>query len=409
MATKREQLEALVPQTQAFADELDGKEAPTAEEWAKLDTMVKDVGRLAGEVKAEGERTGTMSDAKAFLAALGGAVDNEKGKDPRIVTAHGLPMDPQGKTLGELFIESGAYKEFTGRYGDDRGIIKDSIKGIQSGPFTADRKALLTGLSDTSAGAMVQPTYYGPITDLIGERELTVYDLVTKGQTNSDEIQYVRVTAKTNNAAPVAEATDATFQTYDPTTGAPILTVGGGYKPESSVALERVSTTVKTIAHWMPMTKRAVSDAGQVRTMVDTFLRYGLNEELEDQILSGGGTGENFTGILSTSGIQTVGSAGTDIDAVVDAIKAIRVTGRRRPNARQGHCRPVSRGRPACQHRPAQHPLGPPRGRVYRTGREHRARRRLPVGGPVGARGNQHLRIRPAPRLLHPQPARRSR
>ena len=48
---------------------------------------------------------------------------------------------------------------------------------------------------------------------------------------------------------------------------------------------------------------------------------------------SGDGTGENFTGILNTSGILTVGSAGTDIDAIVDAIKAIRVTGRRRANA----------------------------------------------------------------------------
>ena len=80
------------------------------------------------------------------------------------------------------------------------------------------------------------------------------------------------------------------------------------------------------------MTKRAASDAGQVRTLVDAFLRYGLTEELEDQVLTGSGTGENFTGILN-SGIMTVGSAGTDIDAVVDAIRTIRVTGRRRPSA----------------------------------------------------------------------------
>jgi HK97 family phage major capsid protein len=50
-------------------------------------------------------------------------------------------------------------------------------------------------------------------------------------------------------------------------------------------------------------------------------------------MLTGAGTGENFQGINGTSGVQTVGSAGTDIDAVVDAIAAVRVTGRRRPNA----------------------------------------------------------------------------
>ena len=49
-------------------------------------------------------------------------------------------------------------------------------------------------------------------------------------------------------------------------------------------------------------------------------------------MLTGSGSGENFTGILN-SGISTVGSAGTDIDAIVDAIRTVRVTGRRRPNA----------------------------------------------------------------------------
>ena len=48
-----------------------------------------------------------------------------------------------------------------------------------------------------------------------------------------------------------------------------------------------MSTTVKTIAHWIPITKRAAADAAQVRTLVDNFLRYGLNEELEDQMLTG--------------------------------------------------------------------------------------------------------------------------
>jgi HK97 family phage major capsid protein len=192
------------------------------------------------------------------------------------------------------------------------------VKGIQSSPFQVDAKDLVTGSSATSAGAAVRNDLYAPVTDLIGERELTVADLVTQGSTTSDTVEYVRVTGKTNNASPVVEASAASGT--------------WGQKPESAVALEVVSTTVKTIAHWMPITKRAASDAPQVRTLVDNFLRYGLEEELEDQILNGPGTGENFTGILNTSGISTVGSAGTDIDAIVDAIRTIR-NDRRRPTA----------------------------------------------------------------------------
>ena len=229
---------------------------------------------------------------------------------------------------GQEGVELSFERELAGR----DGIIPSTVKGLQSGPFSADVKALVTGASSTSGGAFVVNDRYGPTIDLVGERELTVYDLVTKGSTTSDTVEYVRVTSKTNNAAPVAEATTAAAPTAPGTAGALVPAAGGGYKPESGLDLEVVSTTVKTIAHWLPITKRAASDAGQIRTLIDNFLRYGLNEELEDQMLTGSGSGENFTGILN-SGISTVGSAGTDIDAIVDAIRTVRVTGRRRPNA----------------------------------------------------------------------------
>ena len=73
-------------------------------------------------------------------------------------------------------------------------------------------------------------------------------------------------------------------------------------------------------------------DAGQIRTLIDVFLREGLVEKLDSQMLVGDGSGENFRGILNTVGIGTVGSAGTDIDAVVDAIRTVRNARIGRPN-----------------------------------------------------------------------------
>ena len=328
MATKREQLEQLIHNTQAYADELDGKAAPSSDEWAKLDTMVKDVMSLKDAVKTEAERAGNLADAKSFLSSLSGAPAE---KAAPAVTVAGLPAQPQGQTIGEMFVKSGQFEEFRKRYSGRDGVIPDSVKGLQSSPFALDSKALVTGLSDTSGGALVRNDVYGPITDLVGYRELSIRDLVTAGRTESDTIEYVRVTGRTNNAGMVPEATSSGQPAvYNAPTGGELT--AGGYKPESGLALERVSTTVKTIAHWMPITKRAASDAGQVRTLVDNFLRYGLDEKLEDQILTGTGTGENFQGIMN-AGILTVGSAGTDIDAIVDAIRTVRVTGRRRPTA----------------------------------------------------------------------------
>jgi HK97 family phage major capsid protein len=322
-ATKREQLEKLVHDMQTLADAADLKGDFTAEEREQLIRMMGDSKRLGDEIKDEATINGGLADAKAFLAQLGQPADNGNGKaNPALIhdlTVSGLPMNPTGgKTLGELFVASPAYEDFTARYGGLDGIIKPSTKGIQSAPFQVDLKDLVTGGSATSAGAAVRNDMYAPITDLIGERELTVDDLVSKGTTGSDTIEFVRITAKTNNASPVVEAS--------------VTSGTSGTKPESALTLEVVSTTVKTIAHWIPITKRAASDAPQVRTLVDNFLRYGLEEELEDQELNGSGSGENFEGI-STAVTQSVGSTGTDIDAIVDAIRTVRVTGRRRPNA----------------------------------------------------------------------------
>lgn len=332
MSNTRDRLSAAVKQLQDFADTLNGKDGMSGEDMSTLKSHMGAVKDLKAQVKAEADAKGDLADAKAFLAQLGApAGETTLPVKASISTASGMSADPQGKTFGELFTESEGYKDFIGRYGKN-GVIPNGTKGVQSNPFQLDTKALVTGTSSTSGGAFVVNDRYGPLTDLVGERELTLRSLVTVGRTTSDTVEYVRVTGKTNNAATVAEATTADPGAISGASPGPYTVApASGVKPESGLALETVSATVKTIAHWIPLTKRAAADASQVRTLVDAFLRYGLNEELEDQILSGNGTGENFTGILNTAGISTVGSAGTDIDAIVDAIRTIRVTGRRRP------------------------------------------------------------------------------
>lgn len=320
-------LETAVKELEKFADELDAKGlAPSAEDQENIRKRLEEIGTLKTAVTDEAEARGQMADAKAFLNQLGGNADAPVMESQKYKSAgDGV----SGKTLGQLFVESDVYGDFTKQYARG-GVIPNQVKGIQSNPF--DTKALVTGASSTSGGAFVRNDLYTPVTDLVGERELSILDLVTQGTTESDTIDYVRVTGKTNNAATVAEATSSAAPTTGASSGAALtLNAGGGYKPESGMALEVISTAVKTIAHWVPITKRAAADAGQVRTLVDNFLLYGLAEKKEDQVLNGDGSGENLTGILQTSGIQTTGSAGTDIDAVVDAIAKVRTVGRRKP------------------------------------------------------------------------------
>lgn len=172
----------------------------------------------------------------------------------------------------------------------------------------AELKALITGASDTSGGAFVQNDIQPYVSQ--PRRMLRVSDLITTGQTDSDTVEYARQTTFTNVAAETAEAT----------------ATDTGTKPEATIAFEKVTAAVKTIAHWLPATRRSLADAGQLRTLVESQLLYGLALRLDGQIVNGAGTGETLTGIINTSGIATQ-ALGTDsvADAIHKAITQIRL------------------------------------------------------------------------------------
>lgn len=333
--TKREQLEKLVHNMQAFADECDAKDATTSEDVQKLNQMAADVQELVSAIKAEATASGTLDVAKAFLGDLAGA-SAEPDPDAAKVSASGI-INPKGMTLGQAVTNSPAYAEFLGQFKGADGTIKGS--GIRSAAidfpgFHGPKATLVTGDSATSGGAFVTPYRYGPVSDNIGERRLTVRDLCTNISIQSDTFEFVKITGKTNNAATVPEAT------VSATPGLNNVAVGAydathGVKPESAMTLAVASCPVETIAHLIPITRRAAADAPQVRQLIDAFLLYGLKEEEEDQILNGDGTSPNLSGIFDQS-ISTVGSAGTDLDAVVDAIRTIRAD-RREPTAMVVH------------------------------------------------------------------------
>ena len=150
---------------------------------------------------------------------------------------------------------------------------------------------IITGGGSTSGGAFIINDRTS-IYDNMFQPRLRLRDLVTVGGTESDTVEFVRVTAVTNNAAGVPEADDS---------DATDLT---GLKPESAIAFEVVQPGVKTIAHWVPVTNNALSDARQLRTIIDDFLRYGVISKIEAQMLAGSGSDE-LPGLDTTANIQT--------------------------------------------------------------------------------------------------------
>ena len=316
IATKSNQVNELFDAADKRGDGVNTKDE--IDRIKSLNKEIEEFEKEAAELKAlQDIRTGTERRRKESLTPVdsiphpGGGNGNGRGASTI-------------KTIGDVVLadkDMAAFlKSFEGRNISNRKIESPPVEvadflGLHAHPQV---KALVTGDSATSAGALVFPDFK-PIVDRSYERPLTVRDIITIGQTSSDTVEYVRVTSATNNAAPTAEATGADD--------------GTGEKPESELALARITETVKTIAHWIPATNRALSDAGQLRTLIDSFLRYGLEEELEDQILTGNGAGENFTGVLNTTGTTT---QAWDTDILKTTRKArtkVRVTGRARPTA----------------------------------------------------------------------------
>lgn len=313
----KDQLKHHLQQAQAIAAkaEDEGRDFDDTERAQVTEHMAK-----AREAKEGLEKAKASATMRQALADLGEGVElDEKSGERR--TPSGLVVPDAKASLGESFVKSGEYQALmqsapNGVFGKDH--------RVQSRPV--GYKTLVTGGSDTSAGAFVRDDFRGLQVGLTAfQRPLRLRDVVTNLTTTSDTIEYVRQTSQTNNAAPVPESTT----TADPAS----MTVANGVKPESALAWAKVTTPVRTIAHWIPLTKRALSDASQVRSIIDAFLRYGLEEELEDQMISGDGTGENLEGLANVSGVQAQPWDTNILTTLRKAKTKVRLVGRSMANA----------------------------------------------------------------------------
>lgn len=276
-------------------------------------TQVSEYLSAAKQVKARVKELKGDAEMRASLAALG----------------EGVAVDEAGngkgrKSLGTMFTTHREWQAWLKNMAPG-GHIAESRKGLTSPPIDipggfglVGQKALITGLADAGAGAFVNTDLTG-IYEPLGRYPLNLRQLVQVRQTTSDTVEFVRQLTQSNAATPVAEATA--------TAGA------SGQKPESGMTWERVQETVKTIAVWVPATKRALSDAAQLRGLIDQELREDLGEELENQMLNGNGIGENFTGLNSTANVLAQAFVTDVLVTTRKAITNLLVNGKQVPSA----------------------------------------------------------------------------
>lgn len=279
----------------------------TADERTKVAELLEGAKQIKARLKEMQDDAAIKQQIIDFGEGITIIDGDRKGGDP-------VPAG-RGNTLGERFVNSAEWKSWLKQVAPN-GRIADNTKGLSSPPvavknFGLFRKDLITGASPTSAGAFVVPDDTG-IYEPLGRHPLTLRDLISVRTTTSDTVEFVRQVTQVTQAAPTPESNVTEFTGYPGEVS--------GQKPEGSVSYERVIENVKTIAVWIPATKRALSDAAQLRGLIDMELRDDLDEELENQLLNGNGAGENFTGLANTA--NTLGQVFVD-DVLVTTRKAI--------------------------------------------------------------------------------------
>jgi len=291
----------------------------TEDERGKVSAALKEANDLKTQIKqAEDDQA-----MRKQIEALGEFGERQ--------TSDGGNTQPKGaKTLGQRFLDSPEWQAWFKQIAPD-GHISESRKGISSpavmikdfGIFP-QRKELITGLADNSAGAFVVTEDTG-IYEPIGRYPVTLRDLISVRTTTSDTVEFVRQTKQITEAAPTPESNVKYVTGYPGEID--------GKKPQGEVHWERVHETVKTIAVYVGATKRALADVGQLRGLIDQELRDDLVDALENQLFNGNGIGENFLGINNQPGTLVQAFNTNALITARQAITTLLVIGRQMPTA----------------------------------------------------------------------------
>lgn len=299
----------------AEAADIEKASVPTSDEGAQLKAIQAEITRLDALCAESKEYEVAREANEARRAAL-------KSPQGRPEFANRDPRDVRDeiKSIGRQWTESQQYKDLIKRIAPS-GFVSESVQFGESEALEV--KNLITGASVSREGGsgMVRPDYQGVVPLFL--RPLTIRDVVTNGRTASDLVEFTQITSFDNQANTVAEATAVS--------AAGVAT--GGYKPQSGLTTALVKSAVKTIAHWIPITRKALADAPQMETYINEFLMQGAEIKLEDQMIVGNNVGENLQGLDNTPGITLQPFVTDFLTTTRKARTKVRITGRAIPSA----------------------------------------------------------------------------
>lgn len=271
----------------------------TEEEREQIVEHTKAIDTLKAELAEVEKNIETLSQVDEAVRDLGGGVDlGDRGID-----AIEEVKSYEYKSIGEMFVESDAYKSIQDPA--DRGSQFSS--GQVEVPFST-KGTLLTGAgspgSGSGGGLLPVPQVVPGVVQKLFARNI-FSDLLGSGQVNSNTIRYTVEGTATNSAAGVAEA---------------------GPKPESTLGLSTTDEPVKKLATLLPVSEETLEDAAQVEAYINSRLTTFIQNVEDLQLIRGTGTND-LQGIIGRSGVNiyTGGTAaGNKAEQIFKAINGVR-------------------------------------------------------------------------------------
>jgi len=92
--------------------------------------------------------------------------------------------------------------------------------------------------------------------------------------------------------------------------------------PESAITFELQTIPVRTIAHWLKVSKQVRDDAPALVSYINNRVAYGVEHRLDSQLINGDGVAPNLSGLLDTGNytVYTAGAGDTAINNIREAI-----------------------------------------------------------------------------------------
>lgn len=243
----------------------------------------EDVDRIKGEIVAVKGQIALADEKQNILDSMN--ADNPVGGEGKAAA----------RTLGEKAAAAVAAK---------------SIERGQRFSVSSDAKAGETTTPTPAPKPSARPASYSPaITEVRPDvlegarRPLTVADLFAQETTTESAVTYFVEGPVTGTPTAVGEG--GTF---------PILEFGDPVA--NTDALKKIGCVYKD-------TDELLADAARLAQSIDNRAEYLLDITVEDQLLSGDGTGNNIQGLLNRSGLQT--ATATSMEAAIKAIKKAKV------------------------------------------------------------------------------------